>query len=108
MTRRTVLQRNASLIAGITTREVEHAKFESECKASSDGLAHAKETLADNMRELETIRAEKAQRDDRNREGLDMQMKYDEAAEGIRKSGACDGMSDAQTKKIIIVSVATG
>ena len=56
---------------------------------------------------METIRAEKAQRDDRNREGIDLHMKYDETAEGIRKSGACDGMPDAQTRKTILVSVAT-
>ena len=35
-------------------------------------------------------------------------MKYDEAAEGIRKSGVCDGMSEAQTKKVVMVGLATG
>ena len=54
---RTALQRNASLMAGIATSELEHAKVESELKASSDGLAHAREQLAENLREIETIRA---------------------------------------------------
>ena len=56
---------------------------------------------------METIRADKAQRNDRNREGIDLQMKFDETAEGFRKSGVLEGMPDMQAKKIVLAGVAT-
>ena len=35
-----------------------------------------------------------------------MQMKFAESAENVRKSGACEGMSEAQTKKVVIGTLA--
>ena len=103
---RMAIQRNASLMAGLAAKEADHARVESELKTIADGILHSKEKLEENRRELENLRAEKANRDDRNRKGIDLQMKMANITEDLWEKGATEGLSDAQIKNLVGSSLA--
>ena len=56
--------------------------------------------------ELENLRAEETNKDDRNREGVDLHMKMTSITEDLRKSGNTECLSDIQIKNLVRTSMA--
>ena len=57
------------MLARLAAKEAYHARVERELKAIVYGILYSREQIEENRRELDNLCAEKANKDDRNREG---------------------------------------
>ena len=80
-------------MAGLAAKKADHARVESELKAIADGIQHSEEKLEENRKELENLRAEKGNKDDRNSEGgvVDLHMEMASITENLRKKAPRKG-----------------